>query len=318
MKVASFKGSDFSTKEGMKVFKPVSSLVLCVSCLDPAKSWADYKEPEIRVRLVDGKKGSSHEIVPQMLCDTLSDVAAKTEGFQRRMGYKFDNSQAKKVRLSGRNQYTIVLNSLAAVDLSNDKYLDIDVFNCVDGFKYELYGIEHNELSMFVRTVKKFYLSGGELEKTFSVEDNELLCLPLRLLKEVQFFTKNNSTSPVFSAFELELLEDQSNDIQNLCINEDNKLSVVNGYSDLAHKDGSNVLFVQGGFGFDKWAVIDITPYSRFEVRRNDGTEALMFFMIDSAETRPTSTTAAAVASALPTANVNKAAEILENVVVPK
>lgn len=318
MKICHFSGADYSTYESAKAFKPVTSLVLRVKCVDKTKRWADYVHPDIRVRLVDGARGSSHEVVPQMSCDTLSDIAAKTEGYQRRLGWAADMSAPNNVRLSGANQYTIVLNSLAAVDLSNDKYLDIDLFNCKAGFHYELFGLEHPEISQFVRTIKKFYLSGGEMEKGFSVQDNELLALPLSQIKEIQFFSKNGLTSPVFSSVELALLEDQSNDIQNLAVNEFNQLVVTNGHTDLKHDTQTGFMIVVGSFGFDKWALVDLTPYSRFEVRREEGTEALMFFMIDSAPTSPTSDAAAAGSLSIPTANVNKAQEIAEKVLTGK
>lgn len=318
MKICHFSGKNYKSYEGAKAFKPISSLVLRVQCVDKTKRWADYKEPQIRVRLVDGNQGSSHEIVPQMLCDILSDIAAKTEGYQRRFGYAADPGAPNHVRLSGFNQYTIPLNTLASVDLSNDKYIEVDIYDCVDGFEYELFGIEHHEISQFVRTVKKFYLSAGEMEKSFSVQENELLALPLEQIREIQLYTKNNTTSPIYTAVELSLLEDQSNDIQNLGINEYNQLMVTNGHTDLKHDNQAGFMVVAGGFGFDKWAVLDLTPYSRFDIRRKDGTDTLMFLMIDSTPTLPTSQAAASAALPIPTANVNKAQEIAEKVLTGK
>lgn len=286
MKVTSFTG--VTQIDNVKIFKPVNK-VFIKSVYDPNKTYgtggvSNVNEPLIRVRLVDGRNGRSDELVPEIELEVLSEIASKYEGFQRRA-----SRPANSNHINGFDLHSVLLGAIvgvgvgeecAAIDLSNDKYLDIDMRNLNPDITYEIWGFEHHVISSFVRTYRKFYLSTGELEKSFFVEGNEVLAYKITDLRELQLYALNGA-SPVYRQTELILDEDTRNDLVSVSLNSGN-------WSYASLDPNNNSFRIPIRFGYADWGVIDLRPYKSFDFRREDGMNAVMFLMIDTTPTLPT------------------------------
>jgi len=302
MKVTSFTG--VSQIDNVKIFKPVNKIFVKTIYNGVEPMDAD-NNPSIRVRLVDGRNGRSDELVPEMELEVLSEIASKYEGFQRRAVRDTQNQT-----VDGYDLHSVILGAIvgtgvgeecAAIDLSNDKYLDIDMRNLNPNLTYEIWGFEHHIISSFARTYRKFYLSVGELEKSFFVEGNEVLAFKISDLKEIQFYALNGS-SPVYRKDELILDEDTRNDLVSVQL-DDNNLSRAMS----ATVENTNVVETILGirFGYADIGVIDLRPYKSFDFRREDGMQAVMFLMIDTTPSLPTVVQNVVISDPSPVANVS-------------
>lgn len=163
MKIARITGK--TAEENLRVFKPIKKIAVVAK-------FENFTETDklkvdnfrMRVRLVDGRKGDSIDILPETEISVLSEIASKYEGFQRRPLHNAG-------KYNGVGTFTIPIGAdvdglLHAIDLSNDKYLDIDLLGlATTGVTYEVYGIEGHKVSSHTRKYSKYYLSSGELEK---------------------------------------------------------------------------------------------------------------------------------------------------------
>jgi len=275
MKITSVTGVD--KIENVKCFKPICKVFVKAVYPDGVVEPQEDKDPQIRVRLVDGQRGSSAEVVPEMPISILSEIASKYEGFQRRPASVKGAGGVNY--LSGYSTSSVILgqqldmDTISAVDLSNDKYVDIDLRGLDPRVTYEIWGMESHVINPFIRTYRKFYLSQGEIEKNFSVGDNEVLVYPIDQIKEIQLYAKNSQASPVFRKEELILDEDSRNDLVWVGLTGEN-LSPISEHST-----------VQAKFGFSKWGVMSVDEFNSFDIRREDGLEALTFLMIDTVPT---------------------------------
>jgi len=152
MKVTSFTGT--KQVDNIKIFKPVSKIFVKTNYPDvrsgslygiptSQRKTHDYYDNNatIRVRLVDGRSGRSDEIVPEMPLDLLSEICSKFEGFQRRAykePYYIADGKYGYGHICGYDLHSVILGGIvgngigedcAAIDLSNDKYLDVDLRN---------------------------------------------------------------------------------------------------------------------------------------------------------------------------------------------
>lgn len=274
MKITSVTGVE--SIENVKCFKPISKVFVKIIYPDinGANAVANYSDPQIRVRLVDGRAGSSREIVPEMNLSILSEIASKYEGFQRQAAPRLND--ADLVVLRGYSLSSVIIGQqltddvIAAVDLSNDKYVDIDLRGLNPKCTYEIWGMESHLIQPFCRTYQKYYLSAGEIEKTFGVGENEVLVYPIDDIKEIQLFSKNSGSSPVFRREELIIDEDGRNDLVFVGLDENNICSVSPDTYNLPIR-----------FGYSRWGVMSVVDFSRFEIRRDDGLKTLTFLMID-------------------------------------
>ena len=277
MKITSVSGVD--RIENVKCFKPISKVfVKIIYPTPPDNVWAE-SDPDIRIRLVDGANGSSKEIVPEMKLSILSEIASKYEGFQRKPAVSVTDDRY----LSGFSLSSVIIGgqvddtTISAVDLSNDKYLDIDLRGLNEQCTYEVWGFESHIISPFVRTYQKFYLSQGEIEKRFSTGENEILVYPIDDIKELQMYARNSNASPVFRREELILDEDGRNDLVYVGLDDKNKCIVpVNDSLGVVP-----AIELPVRFGYSKWGVMSLVDFSAFEIRREDGLQALTFLMID-------------------------------------
>ena len=159
MKLASFKNSAVS---GIKVFKPIQYLFVKGSFSN------DITTVKMRVRLVSSESGRIDEIVPLLCVDVLGEISSMNEGhFHKDKG-------------TGDFALNVMLHPTSAVYLSNDRYLEIDIQGLDATKETTIYGIETPVVDKdFLCRYNKFYMSAGELQKTFSVGENENLVLPV-------------------------------------------------------------------------------------------------------------------------------------------
>lgn len=301
--------------------KPVSQIVVVENFnYKDAIPYPQTNVPFARIRLVDGFQGSSSEVVPKMLLTHLSELSSKYEGFDIRAGAV--SIEDDKYILSGRSIYTVVLGGISdntgrftCVDLSNQKYFDLELTGLNPKAKYEIYGIEGYEISSFVRKYSIMYLSRDEKQKNILTGENEILVLPLNGLDEVQFYPKNGK-SFTLTRFELEHDAYRNNDIalveltRGVMFNTDYLSKDVMSHKDsLITRDAkaSNLKSgVEGGFDFDlakslKYGgVLDVTlgfedltvfplvDIESFDIRRPAEVMNIpyTFYMVDTAPTR--------------------------------
>lgn len=281
MKITSVTG--VKQIDNLKCFKPISKVF--IKTIYPKTGYTNDHDPLIRIRLVDGANGSSKEIVPEMSLEVLSEIASKYEGFQRRA---YENSDGA---LMGYDLSSILLGQqidddvVSAIDLSNDKYIDIDLRNLDPVCEYEVWGMESHIITQFVRSYQKFYLSAGELEKSFSTGDHEVLVFPINEIKELQMYAKNSGASPVFRKEELILQEESRNDLTFVRLTDGNNSTYsasCYGYPSVdpisKREDMVRLPIV---FGFGSYGIMSVTDFFKFDVRREDGLKTLMFLMID-------------------------------------
>jgi|GEM_PF-4324090 len=197
--------------------KPISQIVVVEEFFAEDLITQQDNKPYARVRLVDGTGGSSSEVVPKMMLSHLSELSSKYEGFDVRAGSAYNIDKDMHV-MSGCGIYTVIVGALndqgrfSCVDLSNQKYFDLELSGLHEKARYSIYGIEGYEMSSFVRKYSSMYLSRDEKQKNIVAGDNELLVLPLVGLEEVQFYAKSGK-SFTMTQFELEHDAYRNNDI---------------------------------------------------------------------------------------------------------
>jgi hypothetical protein len=129
-----------------------------------------------------------------------------------------------------------------------------------------VYGLEnHNIDNDFAMKYRKFYMAAGELQKSFTVGDNEDLILPNdNTLSEVQMYYNKGGYCPVYMYPELCMLQRMKNDV--CCVDVASDLgvaatSVANGFL--------NILDV------------DIEGVDTINIKRSSGASSYEFFMLD-------------------------------------
>ena len=129
-----------------------------------------------------------------------------------------------------------------------------------------VYGIETSNIDKeFVCRYNKFYMSAGELQKTFSVGENENLILPKDSFEEVSLHYHNGSTCN-YLMDELKGLMMAKNDIVSV--------------SDYLFSDGVTKAFIVQ-FGYRSMFGLDVSEVESFDVRRASANTAFEFILID-------------------------------------
>ena len=204
--------------ESLLFHKPISQIVIREKFhANKHTPFPQTNVPFARLRLIDSGRGSSEEAIPKMQLNHLSEISSKFEGFDVRAGGVTSSVNNQKI-LSGEGIYTILVGAidtsgnLCCVDLSNEKYLDLELSGLNPNADYEIYGIEGFRVSPFIRRYSLMYLSRDEKQKNFKRGANELLVLPLAGIDEVQFYPENGRS---FTLRQFELMHDanKNNDI---------------------------------------------------------------------------------------------------------
>lgn len=239
MKLASFKNSAVS---GIKVFKPVQYLFVKGSFQN------DISTVKMRVRLVSSESGRIDEIVPLLCVDVLGEISSMNEGhFHKDKG-------------AGDFALNVMLHPTSAVYLSNDRYLEIDIQGLDPTKETTIYGIETPVVDKdFLCRYNKFYMSAGELQKTFSVGENENLVLPVSSFEEVTLHYKNGASCS-YTKDELQAIMMSKNDL--VCV------------------PGNSV---DGAFvcGYASMYGLDVSDVADFTIRRTVALEAFEFVLMD-------------------------------------
>ena len=167
MKIANFKAA---SQSGMKVFKPIQYLY---SQGATTKTIDDVK---VRARIVNSENGRVDEIIPLVSLGVLGEICSMNEGF-------FLRQEAPGGEMFAVN---VMLHPSSAIYLSNDRYLEVDVQGLDGNYDTNIFGIEKPVIDKdFVCRYNKFYMSAGELQKTFSVGENENLIIPHQSFEEI-------------------------------------------------------------------------------------------------------------------------------------
>jgi hypothetical protein len=123
------------------------------------------------------------------------------------------------------------------------------------------------------------------LQKDFSVGDNELVAIPIDLIREIQFYPNQlDGASPIFTTQELVLDQEAANDLTFLPLDQNSNLNLP-----FYIPSGSNVgnfTFTDIRFGFNRWAILDLSLFRAFTIRRDSSNTAFDFFLLD---TKPAS-----------------------------
>lgn len=259
--------------------KPISHLFIrailpAVGLVYPSR----YNCPvNIRVRLIDVKQGKTTEVLPNSKLSFVAEYATKYEGFEKDPWHSKDSGKD-----FGEATYRVLLGSqltdgrIAAVDLSNEKYFDLDLSGLDKNITYEIYGIESHLIESFVRLYSVFYMPKDEEQRTYQTGENEALLIPIYGLREIQFYAKNGRS---FTITEQELISDglATNDFVSLPW----KTSSID-----VHIVDANTAYIDSVMGASQCAALSIDEFERFDIRRKPDyvNSALNFMMVD---TRP-------------------------------
>lgn len=286
MKIATITGQ--TSRDSLRCFKPVNKIFIVKKYskfgTDNMVKNEDEKDINIRIRLVNDTLGNSIELVPKMSLNLLSDIASKGEGFQRRAIRRQTTPPTEQFDyLDGDSINSIIVGALldtgdyAAVDLSNNKYLDISLENLDERVTYEVYGFEHQVSSKFFRTYSTLFLPAGELNKSISIGSNELLALPMNLVDEIQLYPKSSEHgSPTYTQSELRFEAYTQNDLATV--------GLTAGGKCLTETLDGRSFVLPINFGALNWVLLPVSDFKNFDIRRNENGEPLMLLLIDTKE----------------------------------
>lgn len=255
MKITSFTAA---SQSGIKVFKPVQYLHV------EGIANNGLKRVKMRARLVNSENGRVDEIIPLLGLDVLGEICSMNEGFF----VKMDAADSK-------DQFSVnvMLHPTSAVYLSNDRYLEIDIEGLDGASTCEIYGIEKPVVDKdFICRYNKFYMSAGELQKTFTIGDNENLVLPNESFEEVTL-QYNNGSSCTYTNKELVALMMLQNDI----------VSVPDTNFGRAYMDNQGELYgnVNIRFGSADMFGLDVSECTTISIRRATAASAFEFVLMD-------------------------------------
>lgn len=241
MKITEIKGN----VTNVKVFKPIQYLNVT--------GWGkSLSGKTLRVRLVNSETGRVEEIIPSMDLGVLAEITSMNEGFFISDGTKYN--------------VNVMLHPTSAINLSNDKYLEVDLMGVGEEELVSMYGLESPVIDKdFVCRYNKFYMAAGELQKTFSVGENENLVIPKESFEEVVLHYKNGS-SCTYTTHEIEALMNLKNDI-------------VCAYGRGACMGDPESAWIY--FGSRYMYGLDVSEVSDFTLRRTNSTESFEVVMID-------------------------------------
>lgn len=310
----------------IKVFKPVQKIFVKMSpipghaFIEPDLIYQDVLSnptnpefhPKIRCRLIDTTTGLNDEIISETSLHDLSELVSKREGFTGRIDLlqPFASGDSSKLRYYGEGHYLFALNNSAALNLSNLRYLSVELTNLRKGFKYEVFGYELANTSSLYNKYTKMFLAPKELEKNFSVGNSSYLAIPIALTKEIQFFAKNSDNAPVYLPEELALDQQMSNDLTFLWGYNSDRLGdnyrVGEGLWEVAYDsctplseivehltvgddgiistDVPNIYHARSlpfTFAAGKYSLINLSEFKSFSIKRVDNDERYELFLID-------------------------------------
>lgn len=267
MKITSFKET---AKSGIKVFKPIQYLVIDGVC--PANQISACK---LRARIVNSESGRVDEIIPLLSVDVLGEITSMNEGFY--IYHRASNGDGSVDAF----KINVMLHPTSAVYLSNDKYLEIDIEGLSDSVTTNVYGLEMPVIDKdFICRYNKFYMSAGELQKTFMVGDNENLILPLTDFEEVQLQHKNG-TSCTYTTEELKAIMMLKNDVVSVPC--PNVTRMVYGTEGASLAGAGNAVYANAAlhFGYKSMFGLDVSSVDNFSIRRSNASSAFEFVLID-------------------------------------
>ncbi|MFV0402925.1 MAG: hypothetical protein ACK5KV_03030 [Bacteroides graminisolvens] len=258
--------------------KPISHLFIRAILPDAGKVIPSrYNCPvNIRVRLIDVKQGKTTEVLPNSKLSFVAEYATKYEGMEKDPWKS--NETGKNF---GESTFRVLLGSqltdgrIAAVDLSNEKYFDLDLSGLDKDLTYEIYGIESHLIESFVRVYSVFYMPKDEEQRSYNTGENEVLLIPISGLREVQFYAKNGRS---FTLTDKELESDglATNDF----------VALPRWGSSIAVEMADPTSYIESTMGASLCAALSIDEFDRVDIRRKPDyvNNPLNFMMVD---TRP-------------------------------
>lgn len=257
--------------------KPISHLYIR-EILPVGGSDQESASVKIRVRLIDVRAGKTTEVLPNFDLRFISEIATKFEGHDLRTYLDADSN-----KFYGENTHRILLGAqltdgrTAAVDLSNEKYFDLDLTGLNPLNTYEVYGVETHLVDSFVRLYSVFYMPKDEEQRSYKVGENELLVVPSMGLREIQFYAKNGRS---FTVTQQEMIQDarSANDITRLSVK-----GVSGGIP--VQLTGAKTGFANIFCGFENCFIFSIDEFESYDIRRSQVNNPLNFVSIDTRST---------------------------------
>lgn len=255
MKVSNFTAQSAS---GIKIFKPVQYLFV------EGVANNGMKNVKMRARLVNSESGRVDEIIPLVGLDVLGEITSMNEGFFVKCDYE-----------DGKDNFAVnvMLHPTSAVYLSNDRYLEVDIEGLSDAEETTIYGIEMPVIDKeFICRYNKFYMSAGELQKTFTIGENENLILPDESFEEVTLHYKNGS-SCTYTNKELQAMMMLKNDI----------VSVPKLKCDYVVGTAFQAVYEETRYCFGSADMygLDVADVETISIRREAASKAFEFILID-------------------------------------
>lgn len=237
MKVKVITGATYM--DSQKIYKPVGGVII----VKQGASASEFANEVIELKRVNSKTGNTDHVYPKCKVLDVAEISAQGEGFYRQ-------SATKSVCL--------LTFSDSAVNLDNDRYLELELINLAASHTYEVYGLENNGAVDKVYCFNKMTIAAGESVKKYTVGDNELLALPVTGIANLKQWTNDGATIEYLPA-ELSALMDQENDI--IRVNQSTDASLV------------------ARFGFENWYLISVADVKEFEIETTG--VSIVFYLID-------------------------------------
>jgi len=169
--------SGLTEKRAIKGFRPY--LGIGIDCVGTAGTDC-FSDVRAELRLVDGLKGRDEKIIPDIKLSVLFEFAAKGNG-------QF-YLKADKSAFSG----MIDLTEFDGIDLSSQKYLELNLYGLNADAKYTVHGIDADEFGGYFYRWSKMEIQGSVGNQTMRYENEkaEYLVLPIDGLEEVNMINR--------------------------------------------------------------------------------------------------------------------------------
>jgi hypothetical protein len=239
MKIGKFTRNAMSGTDTLKVFRPVQTLLFRFKKLgtDPRMIVEDYTllTAKLSATLQDSLTGSQVTLIPFVRIADLGDIATMHEGH-------VNMSETYMV-------VPVILNPIAALKVSNDKYLELEISALSDKYDVEVFGFENGTLSDLVCSYQKFSVPAGTSRQMFTVGNNDVVSFPVGGFDSVRFTFASGVVSEL-TVTELEYMMSKANDLT----------LVRRGWHGLVSTGGHDLLNEPYDPTADPTGVIDLIP----------------------------------------------------------
>lgn len=224
--------------DSLKIYKPVSAVLI----VKTGTTSSQFANEIIELKRINSKTGNTTHVFPKCKVIDVAEISSQGEGFYRQ----------------GVTRSSAILSfSDTAVNLDNDKYIEVEFQSLSTSHTYTIYGIEASGAVDKIYVFNKMTVASGETVKKYVVGDNDLVALPISGIASLKVWTKDGATLE-YQPDELSALMDIENDLINV------------------NEKGATVSVK---FGSENWYLLSLSQAKEFEIETTGGN--VVFYLID-------------------------------------